>query len=63
LFTHYSIVVLHSNYAFDNAKAKQELAFHTRPIRETIQDTMAFVESNYLTRQGKRFRRKAGKCD
>jgi dihydroflavonol-4-reductase len=27
LFTHYSIVVLHSNYAFDNDKAKRELDF------------------------------------
>jgi dihydroflavonol-4-reductase len=55
LFTHYSIVVLHSNYAFDNDKAKRELDFHSRPIRETIQDTLAFVETNYLIKKGKRF--------
>jgi len=58
LFTHYSIVVLHSNYAFDNAKAKSELGFETRPIEQTIQDTLTFVESNYLVKKGSRFQRK-----
>jgi dihydroflavonol-4-reductase len=59
LFTHYSIVVLHSNYLFDNAKAKRELDFEPRPIRDTIRDTMSFVETNYLVKKGKRFRVRA----
>lgn len=58
LFTHYSIVVLHSNYAFDNAKARRDLGFETRPIEQTIQDTLAFVETNYLVKKGSRFQRK-----
>ncbi len=59
LFTHYSIVVLHSNYHFSNAKAVRELGFHTRDIAETIRDTMAFVATNYLIPSKRGFKRKS----
>ncbi|MFA6649263.1 MAG: NAD-dependent epimerase/dehydratase family protein, partial [Candidatus Izemoplasmatales bacterium] len=50
LFTHYSIVVLNSNYHFSNEKAKRELGFTTRDIKESIKDAMDFAVENYLTK-------------
>lgn len=58
LFTHYSIIVLNSNYAFSNQKAVKQLGFQTRPIRDSIHDTVEFAKSNYLQKTGKRYRRK-----
>jgi len=59
LFTHYSILVLHSNRQFDNAKAKTELGYETRDIRESIRDTYRFAVEYYLDKHGKHYRRKA----
>jgi len=59
LFTHYSIVVLNSNYHFSNEKAKQELGYTTRDIRESIKDAMEFAIDNYLTKHGKKYRLKS----
>ena len=59
LFTHYSIVVLDSNYQFSNQKAIMELGYTTRNIKESIKDTMEFAIENYLTRHGKKFKMKS----
>lgn len=58
LFTHYSVKVLRSNYAFSNQKAQSELAFHPRPLEETIHDTIEFVKNTYLDRRNNRYWRK-----
>lgn len=59
LFTHYSIVVLNSNYHFSNEKAKSELGFTTRDLKESIRDAMEFAIENYLVRHGKKYRLKS----
>ncbi|MDD3842401.1 MAG: NAD-dependent epimerase/dehydratase family protein [Candidatus Izemoplasmatales bacterium] len=59
LFTHYSIVVLNSNYHFSNEKAKRELGFTTRDIKESIKDAMDFAVENYLTKKGTKFKVKS----
>ncbi len=59
LFTHYSVVVLHSNYAFSNQKAKTELGFKVRDINTSIKDTIRFAMNNYVVMKGKRYRRKS----
>ncbi len=58
LFTHYSIIVLNSNHQFDNSKAKKELNFVTRPIEESIIDTLEFAKEHYLVKKGKRWKKK-----
>lgn len=58
LFTHYSIIVLNSNYRFSNQKAVEELGFSVRDIKETIQDTLEFAKTNFVTKIGKRYIRK-----
>ncbi|MBN2503990.1 MAG: NAD-dependent epimerase/dehydratase family protein [Bacilli bacterium] len=57
LMTHYSIVVLNSNHEFSNQKAINELGFSTRPIDESIKDSLEFVKENFVTKKGKRFKR------
>ncbi len=58
LFTHYSIVVLRSNYAFSNEKAKQELGYTVRGIDESIKDSIDFVKNNFVEKKGKKFKKK-----
>lgn len=58
LFTHYSIMVLRSNHLFSNEKAKKELGFKTRDLRETIEDTIEFAKTHYLTQKGKKWKKK-----
>jgi len=58
LFTHYSIMVLRSNHLFSNEKAKRELGFKTRDLKETISDTIDFAKSYYLTKKGKKWKKK-----
>ncbi|MDD4989594.1 MAG: NAD-dependent epimerase/dehydratase family protein, partial [Candidatus Pacebacteria bacterium] len=58
LFTHYSIIVLNSNYSFSNEKAKRELGFEVRDIKESIGDSIAFAKKYFLVKKGKKFRRK-----
>lgn len=43
LYTPYALYTLRSNSNFSHKKASQELGYSTRPIEETIQDTMAFI--------------------
>ena len=59
LFTHYSIVVLNSNYSFSNDKARNELGFETRNIRDSIKDTIQFSIENYLEKKGSKYKRKS----
>jgi len=40
LFTPYSVLVLRSNALISNQKAKQELGYTTRPIKETFKDAV-----------------------
>jgi len=61
LFTHYSIIVLDSNFQFSNEKAKRELGFQTRDIKESIKDTFEFAVATYLEKHGKKYRRKLSK--
>ncbi|MDY0011247.1 MAG: NAD-dependent epimerase/dehydratase family protein [Candidatus Izemoplasmatales bacterium] len=58
LFTHYSIAVLNSNHNFDNTKAKTELGFNPRDIKESIKDTVDFAKEHYLVKVGKKYRMK-----
>jgi len=46
LYTSYSIYTLLSNSNFSNAKAKTELEYRTRDMKETILDTIRFLEEN-----------------
>lgn len=58
LFTHYSIVVLNSNYLFSNEKARQQLGYTTRAFQISIHDAVAFSLQNYVEKVGKRFKRR-----
>ncbi len=59
LFTHYSIVVLNSNFSFSNDKAKEELGYTVRNIKESIKDTIKFSIENYLEKKGNKYKRKS----
>jgi dihydroflavonol-4-reductase len=63
LLTHYSIIVLNSNYHFSNQKAKDELGFTVRDIKETIQDTMAYSLDRHLTKHNTTYRKNRLKRD
>lgn len=43
LFTPYSLYTLSSNAQFSHEKADRELGYRTRPMQETIADTVAFL--------------------
>jgi len=63
LFTHYSIIVLNSNYHFSNEKAKKDLGYQTRDIKETIRDTIEFTRSRHLDKHDTVYRKKKLKRD
>ena len=44
LFTAYSIYTLNSNAHFSNEKAKRELGYKTRPMRQTLIDTVNWLK-------------------
>lgn len=44
LYTKYSLYTLESNANFSHAKADRELGYHTRPISETIADTVHWLQ-------------------
>jgi dihydroflavonol-4-reductase len=58
LFTHYSIIVLNSNYNFSHEKATNELGYVTRPLANSIHDTIEFAKENYVKKCGKRYVRR-----
>jgi len=61
LFTHYSVIVLNSNYAFSNEKACKELGFTVRDLKHSIHDTIRFAKENFVEKQGKRYIRRTSK--
>lgn len=52
LFTPYAIETIESNHNFDNEKAVKELGFTTRPMKETIADTVAYLRSIFMIDKG-----------
>ncbi len=51
LFTAYSIYTLQSNSLFSNEKAKNELDYTTRDIRETLEDTIEYLKVKKLLKE------------
>lgn len=47
LLSTYSVKVLRSNANFDNSKAKQELGWEIRPLKDTVKDLIAFTYQEY----------------
>ncbi len=58
LFTRYSLYTLSSNANFSHAKADRELGYHTRPIEQTLRDTVAYLRA--AGKLGKKFPAAAG---
>ncbi len=50
LYTSYSLYTLTSNSRFTNKKAKDELGFTTRPIENTIRNTLNFISDNKVAK-------------
>lgn len=46
LYTSYSLYTLESNSNFSNKKAKEELGYKNRPMKETIKDTVKWLKDN-----------------
>ena len=46
LYTKYSLYTLESNSNFSNEKAKKELGFKNRELKETIKDTVTWLKEN-----------------
>ncbi|MFY9130742.1 MAG: NAD-dependent epimerase/dehydratase family protein [Saccharofermentanales bacterium] len=46
IFTSYSLYTLNSFGKFSNEKARKALGYTTRPIRETVRDTLEFMKKN-----------------
>lgn len=46
LYTRYSLYTLSSNSNFSNEKAKKELGYKNRELRETIKDTVTWLKEN-----------------
>ena len=46
LYTKYSLYVLTSNGHFSNEKAKKELGYTTRDIKDTIKDTVKWLKES-----------------
>ena len=46
LYTSYSLYTLQSNSNFSNQKAKKELGYKNREIKETIKDTIIWLKEN-----------------
>lgn len=46
LYTRYSLYTLHSNSHFSNDKAKKELGYKNRDLKETIEDTIIWLKQN-----------------
>ncbi len=46
LYTRYSLYTLCSNAHFSSEKARRELGYETRPLTESVADTVAWLEAN-----------------
>jgi dihydroflavonol-4-reductase len=53
-FTRYSIETLQSNALFSNLKARLYLGYKSRPVQETIRDTIEWWKQNLVQRQTRR---------
>ena len=51
LFTSYSLYTLTSNALFSHEKASRELGYTTRPMLETLNDTVSWLKSNVLSKK------------
>jgi dihydroflavonol-4-reductase len=47
LFTSYSIQTLNTNAFFNNSKAKKMLGYTTRPLKQTLIDTMQWLKAEH----------------
>lgn len=47
LYTRYSLYALDSNSNFSNQKAKRELGYQNRELKETVGDTVAWLKENH----------------
>jgi len=47
LFTSYSIDTLNTNANFSHEKATRELGYTTRPIKQTLMDTIAWLKQKH----------------
>ncbi|MDO5732591.1 MAG: NAD-dependent epimerase/dehydratase family protein [Eubacteriales bacterium] len=45
LFSRYSLYTLRAKARFSHRKASRELGYHPRPMRETLRDTLSFLET------------------
>ena len=50
LFTSYSLYTLTAKANFDNSKAKEDLGFNPRPLKDTVMDTYNFLKTNHLVK-------------
>lgn len=46
LYTKYSLYTLNSNSNFSNEKARSELGYKNRELKETIKDTVTWLKEN-----------------
>jgi dihydroflavonol-4-reductase len=46
LFTSYSMYTLQTNANFSSGKAARELGYFSRPMRETLEDTVKWLKEN-----------------
>lgn len=51
LFTSYSVATLSSNSLTSSAKAFRELGYRSRPLKDTIRDTISWLRENILKKQ------------
>ena len=49
LYTKYSLYTLKANDNFSNLKAKKELGYKTRDLRETVRDTVNWYKRSLVT--------------
>lgn len=45
LYTRYSLYTLDTNARFSNQKAKRELGYTNRPLKETVKDTVDWLKA------------------
>ncbi len=54
-FTSYSLATIASNSNISNSKAKDELGYHPRPLRESLADTVKWFLNNKRSKKSKKF--------
>jgi len=56
LFTHYSMITVRSNCQFSNQKAKEQVGFSPRPLRESLSDMTRWMMEHYIVKHGKKYK-------